>query len=76
MGIIEENPFEKGFSSNSFPKTFSIKFPPDISHSEGKPEISHLSDKYDMSGGNFSIKSLCRGCGANFLQKGSPTKYS
>ncbi len=24
--IIEENPFEKGFSSNSFPKTFVLNF--------------------------------------------------
>ena len=28
MLFIEENPFEKGFPSNSLPKTFSVKFCP------------------------------------------------
>ena len=28
IGTTEENPFEKGFSSDSFPKTFSTKARP------------------------------------------------
>ena len=28
MCTVEENPFEKGFSSNSFPKTLNLKTSP------------------------------------------------